>query len=153
MKFHFFPIEPPQEFDSKYLGKPVIEYKKEEDQTVLDDDPTAVSLLCKVQLLHGVETWDNVTYKIEWFSEGKRLQDSTFRCEVANGARKHNKACPNDKLLVSQLVPGGLYKPGMWVSVIYFFFLLNKLILALQSSNKFDCTCSTRNYVAYWTLS
>ena len=112
--------EPPQEFDSKYLGNPVIEYKKQEDQAVLDRDPTAVSLLCKVQLLHGVETWDNVTYKIEWFSEGKRLQDPTFRCQVANGVRKHDAACPNDNLLVSQLLPGDSYKAGMWVSKFSF---------------------------------
>jgi len=108
--------EPPQVFDNKYLGNPVIGYKENEDQTVLDSDSTAVSLLCKVQLLHGVETWDNVTYKIEWFSEGKRLQEPTLRCQVANGVRNHDAACPDENILVSQLVPGVSYKPGMWIS-------------------------------------
>ena len=61
-----------------------------------------------------------MTYKIEWFSEGKRLQAPTVRCQVGNGVRRHNAACPNDKVLVSQLVPGDSYRAGMWVSEFYF---------------------------------
>lgn len=70
---YFFFKEFFQEFDSKYFGNLVIEYKEKEDQDVLEIDLIVVLLLCKVQFFYGVEIWDNVIYKIEWFFEGKCL--------------------------------------------------------------------------------
>lgn len=77
----------------------------------------AVSLVCKVQLDHGIGQWDNVTYKIEWFSEGKRLQDPTVLCQVPPNKRNNDAPCPNSDSLVSVLVPGDKYKAEMWVSL------------------------------------
>lgn len=111
-------LEPPQEFDRRNLDVPTIEFQTEETQQQKDRDPVAVSLVCKARLLNGVGLLDNVTYKIEWFSEGQLLQDPTIRCAVANGNRRNPGPCPNSDSLVSVLVPGDKYKAGMSVGLL-----------------------------------
>ena len=55
-------IDPPKEFPSDYIGDPNITY--------VDDDPLEVPLICKAQLFHGIGTWANVTYLVQWFANG-----------------------------------------------------------------------------------
>lgn len=112
----FSVLELPKEFDSKYLAPPTITFKLEEEPNTFS--PRAVTLLCKVDLLHGVENWKNVTYQIEWYSQGELLQDPLPICQISNGNRRHDTACPARQTLVSELSyhPDKKYKAGMWVS-------------------------------------
>ena len=84
----------------------------------MEDDPTGVSLVCTVELLNGIGSWDNVTYRIEWFSGETRLQNTTLTCQVPPGQRKNNNSCPGSSKLTSVLTPGDKYKAGMWVGGI-----------------------------------
>ena len=116
IRFPSLVLEFPQEFSSRNLGIPTITFKEEETAHQMLKDPTAVSLVCTVELLNGIGSWDNVTYRIEWFSGGTPLQDPLLLCEVPPGQRKNNNSCPGSTSLTSVLTPGNKYKAGMWVS-------------------------------------
>ena len=55
-------IDPPKDFPSDYIGDPNITY--------VDDGSREVPLICKAPLFHGIGTWANVTYLVQWFANG-----------------------------------------------------------------------------------
>lgn len=75
-----------------------------------------VSLLCKVNILNGIEKWQNVSYKIEWFAEGKSLKSEEI-CGGLPPGEVNDKPCPSGELH-STLEPA-LYKIGQLVRPIY----------------------------------
>ncbi|XP_068690657.1 uncharacterized protein [Montipora foliosa] len=95
--------EHPVRFNENYLAEPNISF--------IEGNKVAVSLLCRVDLRNGIGNWDNVTYKFEWFSEGKRLQDPTLKCSGQN----RNDPCPGENFLTSEL-SGINYKADMWIT-------------------------------------
>lgn len=100
-------LAPFEKFSSDNLGDPVISYAPGED--------VAVTLTCEVPLLNLVGTWNNVTYRIEWYAEGKTLL-TYERCNVGNcNGKKNNAPCPNANSIQSKL-KGTLYKIGQSVS-------------------------------------
>jgi len=59
-----------------------------------------------------MEKWKNITYKVEWFAEGKTLKSE----EICGGlplGQENSNACPNKNL--DSLLPGRLYKIGQSV--------------------------------------
>ena len=74
-----------------------------------------VSLLCKVDILNGIKTWQNVSYRIEWFAEGKSLKSEEI-CGGLPPGDVNDKPCPRGELH-STLEPA-LYKIGQWVRPI-----------------------------------
>ena len=72
-----------------------------------------MTLVCKVPILNGVEKWKNVTYRIEWFAEGKTLKSETSCGGLAPGGI-NDDPCPNVEL--KSLLPGNLYNIGQSVS-------------------------------------
>ncbi len=97
-------VDPPREFSRDDLGDPTI--------TFLEETDVAVSLLCKVNILNGVEKWKNVSYRIEWFAEGKSLKSEDI-CGGLLPGEVNDKSCPDGELH-STLEPT-LYKIGQWV--------------------------------------
>ena len=71
-----------------------------------------MTLVCKVNILNGIANWKNVTYKIEWFTEGNLLKTETFCGNVPIGGQNPGP-CPG-ATLISQLSGEG-YKIGNWV--------------------------------------
>ena len=71
-----------------------------------------VSLICKVNILNGMEKWQNVSYKIDWFAEGKSLKSEEI-CGGLLPGEVNDKPCP-DGGLHSTLGPK-LYTIGQWV--------------------------------------
>ena len=102
-------ITPPRIFDSNNLGTPSI-------QVISGEQAVAVSLLCKVDLLQGIEQRDDVEYKIEWTSEGKTLRIKS-RCD-----QKDRIPCPNTNSIVSTLI--GFMGNVLCVS---FFYLVQRI--------------------------
>ncbi|XP_022804687.1 uncharacterized protein LOC111341906 [Stylophora pistillata] len=102
----------PREFSSDNINNPEIVV-----QDIPEDNTVSVTLLCKVNILNGIASWRNVTYKIEWFAEGKSLQVETICGGIPPGSL-NEKACP-DGTLVSKL-PGSKYKIGTWGFCNYF---------------------------------
>ena len=109
-------ITPPRIFDSNNLGTPSI-------QVISGEQAVAVSLLCKVDLLQGIEQRDDVEYKIEWTSEGKTLRIKS-RCD-----QKDRIPCPNTNSIVSTLIGFTDYLAGIWVMyfVSLFFYLVQRI--------------------------
>ena len=104
-------ITPPRIFDSNNLGTPSI-------QVISGEQAVAVSLLCKVDLLQGIEQRDDVEYKIEWTSEGKTLRIKS-RCD-----QKDRIPCPNTNSIVSTLIGFTDYLAGIWVMYFVSLFFL-----------------------------
>lgn len=105
-------INPPRIFDSNNLGTPSI-------QVISKEQEVAVSLICKVDLLQGIEQRDDVEYKIEWTSEGKSLLIKP-RCDQTDKI-----TCPGTTSIASTLIGSTHYLAGIWV--MYFvslFFIL-----------------------------
>lgn len=105
-------INPPRIFDSNNLGTPSI-------QVISKEQEVAVSLICKVDLLQGIEQRDDVEYKIEWTSEGKSLLIKS-RCDQTDKI-----TCPGTTSIASTLIGSTHYLAGIWV--MYFvslFFIL-----------------------------
>lgn len=105
-------INPPRIFDSNNLGTPSI-------QVISEEQEVAVSLICKVDLLQGIEQRDDVEYKIEWTSEGKSLLIKS-RCDQTDKI-----TCPGTTSIASTLIGSTNYLAGIWV--MYFvslFFIL-----------------------------
>ena len=93
-------IDPPKEFSGDYIGDPSITY--------IDDKSLFVPLICKVQLFHGIGTWGNVTYLVQWFANGAPLWHDE-RCP-GGGA-----SCPQENYIKFKL-EGDKYKIGQTVS-------------------------------------
>ncbi len=93
------------DFESADLGDPVITFKENEEEV-------SVTLICTVDILNGIEMWKNVTYRIEWFSEGNSLKEETICGGLPPGGTNTN-SCPGGEL-VSRL-PGTSYQIGQWV--------------------------------------
>jgi len=104
-----FWLDPPTEFSSDYLGVPTITY--------LDDKEVEVSLVCEASILKGIETWLNVTYRIEWFAEGKSLKSEVV-CGGLLPGEQHKAPCQSvvNAKVHSTLEPYK-YKIGQWVSL------------------------------------
>ena len=102
----------PQKFPSLYLGYPKISVKDEPENEI-------VSLLCIVPIHEKVRQWKNVTYEIEWYTDGKRSKftEKPF-CKPQNGQNESSLPCPGDKEIHS-LLNGTLrlnyYEPGQRV--------------------------------------
>ena len=106
--------DPPAQFSSDNFGFPEITYVElPSDDDGENIDVASVTLLCRVAILNGIETWKNVSYLIEWVAEGRTLKNET-RCEVQPGKTNVN-SCPGQEL-ASQL-PGENYTIGQSVSV------------------------------------
>ena len=93
-------IDPPKEFSSNYIGDPSITY--------IDDASLDVPLICKAPLLHGIGTWANVTYLVQWSANGVPLGNGE-RCP-GGGA-----PCPRVDYIDFRL-EGDRYKLGQTVS-------------------------------------
>ena len=104
-----FLLDPPEPFSSDNLGHPEITYKEKEEIV-------EVTLICKVDILNGIEMWQNVTYSMEWFAGGKSIQQETICGGLPIGGVNADP-CPGGQL-VSQL-PGKKYKIGQWVRSYY----------------------------------
>ena len=94
-------IDPPKEFSSDHIGDPSINY------IVVQESPS-VPLICKAPLFHGIGTWANVTYLVQWFANGAPLWHEE-RCsdDVAS--------CPKEDYIKFKL-EGDKYKIGQTVS-------------------------------------
>ena len=93
-------IDPPTEFSSDYIGDPNITY------IVVQESPF-VPLICKAPLFHGIGTWANVTYLVQWFANGAPFWLEE-RCSGGG-------PCPQKDHIVFRL-EGNKYKIGQIVS-------------------------------------
>ncbi|XP_015780130.1 PREDICTED: von Willebrand factor D and EGF domain-containing protein-like, partial [Acropora digitifera] len=103
----------PQKFPSLYLGYPKISVKDEPENEI-------VSLLCIVPIHEKVRQWRNVTYEIEWYTDGKRSKftEKPF-CKPQNGRNENSRPCPGDKEIRSLLNGTGslnYYEPGQRIT-------------------------------------
>ena len=102
-------------FPSKqYLCCPKITFKVEADEI----EP--VSLYCIVPIDKKIRQWKNVTYKIEWFVNGKKANYTEKQfCLQPSSQNESISSCQGGKEIRS-LLPGDpdntYYKPGQWVS-------------------------------------
>lgn len=66
-------------------------------------------------LLKGIELWKNVTYRIDWYSEGQLIKAAEPFCLPKSGHLENNASCPGSgrKEIRSQLID---YEPGQRVS-------------------------------------
>ena len=94
-------IDPPKEFSSDYIGDPKITY-------IDVQGSPSVPLICKAQLFHGIGTWANVTYLVQWFANGAPLWHDE-RCP-GGGA-----SCPREDYIKFK-IEGDMYKIGQTVS-------------------------------------
>ena len=102
----------PTQFPSDYLGDPAITFKDDNDE---DKEVIEVTLRCKVNVLSGVENWKNVTYQLEWFSEGNSVRTDIF-CQPPPKNTENPVPCPDRKELVSYL-HGNKYSVGQRVRI------------------------------------
>ena len=76
-----------------------------------------VSLVCEASIFQGIEKWLNVSYRIEWFAEGKSLKSD----EVCGGLRPgelHHAPCQSvANAKVRSILEPSRYKIGQWVSL------------------------------------
>jgi len=86
------------------LGNPEINY--------ITEDSVSVTLVCKVPILNGIERWKNVTYKLEWFAEGRTLKSEEI-CGGLLPGKENSVACPKTNL--NSRLPGLSYKIGQSV--------------------------------------
>jgi len=89
----------PEKFPKNNLGYPSITVKDEEDE--------AVSLYCTVSLDKKIKALKNVTYHIEWYSEGKLIYTEQPICRPPQGQTENKDSCPGDKKLVRSLLLAG----------------------------------------------
>ena len=96
---------------SSYLGSPVVTFKQPKDE-----DSDAIDLLCIVSIDAKIRKWKNVTYQIDWHSEGKLVKQEQPFCSPLKGKKENDKPCPNQKDIRSILSGSGFYyEPGQWV--------------------------------------
>ncbi|PFX16668.1 Fibropellin-1 [Stylophora pistillata] len=93
-----------------YLGRPNISYVD-----MADPDTDRVKLYCEVPLLKGIELWKNVTYRIQWYSEGKLIEAAAPFCLPRSGQLENDESCPGSgrKEIRSQL---SNFEPGQRIS-------------------------------------
>ena len=105
----------PQKFPSLYLGDPKISVKDEPENEI-------VSLLCVVPINETVRQWKNVTYEIEWYTDGKKSKFREKRfCKPQKGRNENNDSCPGEKTIHSLLNGTGslnYYTPGQRVRLL-----------------------------------
>lgn len=110
MCFRFF-LDPPQEFSSENLGYPSISF--------MNETGVEVTLLCKVKVLNGIQNWENVSYKVQWFAEGNSLQaDLLDEDEICGGLPAGGTnaiSCPGGPGELVSKLSGNKYKIGQWV--------------------------------------
>ena len=70
-----------------------------------------VTLLCEVNIFNDVEKWKNVTYRIDWFAEGKSLKSE----EICLGNGEPCQSVANAK--VHSTLEDSSYRVGQWVSL------------------------------------
>ena len=89
----------------------------------------AVTLVCKADIFKGIEKWLNVTYRIEWFAEGKSLKSEVV-CGGLLPGEQHPAPCQSvaNAKVHSTLEPF-TYKIGQWVSLYTTLCLLRNIIL------------------------
>lgn len=83
---------------------------------------------CKVNILNGIEMWKNVTYKIDWFAEGKLLY-SESRCDGLPVGAIHNNPCPGGE--IESKLTGEKYKLGQWVrshDILHYFRIVSLIL-------------------------
>lgn len=98
---------------STYLGRPTIGYVRADKEP---PDTDKVELYCQVSLLKGIELWRNVTYRIQWYSEGELIHTAPPFCLPRGGQLENDKPCPGSgrgKEIRSQLSE---FEPGQRVS-------------------------------------
>jgi len=73
--------------------------------------------VCEASIFRGIKTWLNVTYRIEWFAEGKSLKSE----EVCGGllpGEEHNAPCQSvASAKVRSILEPYKYIIGQWVSL------------------------------------
>ena len=110
----FFTVPGPVTFPSStYLGRPTIGYVV---AGIAAPDTDKVKLYCQVSLLKGIEFWKNVTYRIQWYSEGTLIDNAAPFCLPKSGQSENDKSCPGSgrrKEIRSQL---SNFEPGQRVS-------------------------------------
>ena len=96
----------PRKFPSLYLGYPSISVKDERNKQI-------VPLLCIVPIHEKVRQWKNVTYEIEWYTDGERSKftEKPF-CKPQNGQNESSLSCRGNKEIHSVLRK---YKAGQRV--------------------------------------
>ena len=87
----------PRKFPSLYLGYPNISVKAEGAKQ------QPVPLLCIVPIHEKVRQWQNVTYEIEWYADGKSTFTAKPICKPAIGQNESSSPCPGDKEIRSVL--------------------------------------------------
>ena len=95
-------------FSISYLKRPNITYRNEEEADF-------VSLLCVVPIDKRVSHWRNVTYQIEWHSEGELLHLEKPFCLPPDGAAENTNACPGDTEEIRSKLEQRMYERGQWV--------------------------------------
>ena len=109
MYIYIFWSDPPTEFSSDYLGDPTI--------TCLDDKEVEVSLVCEANISKGIENWLNVTYRIEWFAEGKSLKSEVV-CGGLRPGEQHQAPCQSvAKAKLHSTLEPYKYNISQWVSL------------------------------------
>ena len=106
----------PVDFSSDDIDNPEIVYLEDEQQV-------PVTLLCKFKILRGIETWKNVTYKIEWFVDGNLAKKPTIICKPVSGSKENQDPCPDHNPVMTELSGKsndgtGHYQAGQTVSWI-----------------------------------
>ncbi|PFX16674.1 Neurogenic locus notch-like protein 2, partial [Stylophora pistillata] len=134
----------PREFSSDNINNPEIVV-----QDIPEDNTVSVTLLCKVNILNGIASWRNVTYKIEWFAEGKSLQVETICGGIPPGSL-NEKACP-DGTLVSKL-PGSKYKIGTWVYPRTTLLQVQTCSLSIQTITLIPQIPARKNHNGLWPM-
>ena len=64
----------PAEFNRDFLGEPKIKHSQPKSDAT-------VALNCSVEVNDSIRSWTNVTYEINWYSEGKLLKKDNSICE------------------------------------------------------------------------
>lgn len=96
---------------SSYLGPPVVTFKQPNN-----DDSDVIDLLCIVSIDAKIRKWKNVTYQIDWYSDGKHVKQEQPFCSPLKGKKENDKPCPNQKDIRSILSGGdSSYEPGQLV--------------------------------------
>lgn len=76
-----------------------------------------VSLVCEASILKGIEKWLNVTYRIQWFAEGKSLKSEVV-CGGLPPGEQHKAPCQSVATgKVHSTLEPYKYKIGQWVSL------------------------------------
>ena len=74
-------------------------------------------MVCEASILKGIEKWLNVTYRIEWFAEGKSLKSEVV-CGGLPPGEQHQAYCQSvANAKVHSILGPYQYKISQWVSL------------------------------------